>query len=292
MLPTSTPNYGANDMSLYPILFAKHLVSYPARDVFAPDSYHVAIGQGSKRAAVSIDIPIFGNHVSDVIAGRAKKQVGRVDATRIVAGVTHKVFAGINSVVNKVRHAVREGLLVIKANHAVPVTMPIAAPLPTVIGFSGRYISPERIGNGSPAAIMPIYVSDVLTLHPAFFFGGACGNWGDLPTPAHAQAGQIGRFQNHAFFPGARAVMLKKAERFSLNHLAILARNRCNVGLLAASAVAIAVWNIIGIGGIIGHTDISLVDIGHVPGRSNVAGISITPIVQPNVLLCKEGTSI
>lgn len=289
MFPTGTPNYGANDMSLYPVLFAKHLVSYPARDVFASDSYHVAIGQRSARAAFSIGIPIFGDHVTNVIKGCAKKQVSGVDTVTIIAGVTHKVLTGINTVVKKIRHTVRGGLLMTIANHSVTASLLTPLPLPTPVVFRGCYEFPKRSLQRRFRAIVPVDISDVFSPHPSLFSGGACGNGGNLPATAHAQAGWIGRVKDYSLLSRTRAMMLAIAKRLSFYHVAILARYSSKVGLLTASAVAIAIWNFIGIGGILGHTDISLLDVGHVPGRYSVAGISTFHIVQPNALLCKDG---
>ena len=290
MTPTGTPNYGANDMRRNAVLFAKHFLSYPTRDIFAPDSHNIAVSKRRFVAAFPIDIPVFSSHIADIIKWRPKKQMVGIYAGGIVALMTDKVRARLNAVMNTIRKAMSCGTFAPVRNKAVSSALEIPAPHPALFGIAGGDVFPKRFLNGSPSAVMPVDVTDVFALCPPLLFDGARGNGGDLTTPTHAQSGWIGRFKDYSFLSVAGAMVLAITKRLALNHVAILARYGGNVCLLAAATMTKAIWNFIGIGGILGHTDISLVDIGHVPGRSNVAGtLSYPHYCSTTEQMCKDG---
>lgn len=296
MIPTYATNYPAGLDIANTIAAAKFYI----RPTFTSKAAHFAhvicrdFGHAVKFAAPAgiSRTTLFVPHVMHVIRRSSHEQMGRIATRPVVALVANKHSIGDGTIREFVGHymsAIR--LVILAACNTIAGIVDIRLPFPTVIGATTIYSLPKLIGRILERRTMPQTVTSVFALDPVKRKVSGFRNRCYTAASTHAKAGRVWRLggQAAATISGhVRIVALDKLARFAL--LITVSRFRNNHCFLAAPAVAIAIWDFIEIGGILGHAGISFVDISHVPGRSNVAGtLSYPHYCSTTEQMCKDG---
>ena len=232
----------------------------------------------------------FFYHVLHIVRRCAYKQVSRVATRRVVTMMANKQTIRYRPICKFVGHNMRPKRLVISATrNAITRVVSIRLPLPAIIGATAIHSLPKSIGRVLERLMMAKAELSMLALNQIAGNVGGVGNWRCLPAAAHAKPGRVGSGSvgPSPIVPRNVSVMtVNEPEWFVLGVSAPGFSGKR--GFVSATAMTIAVWIFRSIGCIIGHTDISLLDVGHVSGRSNVADtLSYPHYCSTDGCLCK-----